>query len=176
LFGKQTKTSIILFNSGFDSDDLIRRIIVPPTPKRDVFELSIFLYGYYREAHTGIRPACKSLNTAWDNSVDIPAEDIPYTQADMFPLFLSAAKLYKRPIDFSGEKLVSSFSHRPTRINYWHFQLFTQDDTGKVIPRNQDNSRLRHLAKHILENIVIPAICPITEVKGFQRIEFDGIA
>jgi hypothetical protein len=94
----------------------------------------------------------------------------------MFPLFLSTTKLYAQPINFSGEKFMSSFLHKPTRINYWHFQLFTRDDKGKVIPRDKDRSRLKHLAKHILENIVIPAICPKTAIKRFQKIDFDRTA
>jgi hypothetical protein len=167
----------LFFGSGFEPDDLIRMIIAPPTPERDVFELSVFLYGYYREDHLGIRARDDSLNTYWNNGMpDIPAEDIEYTQPSMSPLFLSAAKLYGRPVDFSGDKFVSSFFHKPTRINYWHFQLFTQDDTGMLIPRNNKSPRLKRLAKHILENIVIPAICrQKTAVKGFQRDDFDGI-
>jgi hypothetical protein len=106
---------------------------------------------------------------------DISAEDITDTQRIIFPLFLSVEKLHQRPVDFSGEKFVSSFSHKPTRGNYWHFQLFTQDDTGIVIPRNKDSPRLKRLAKHIFENIVIPAICQKTAAKGFQRADFDGI-
>jgi hypothetical protein len=63
-FVRETKEDLYpLFGSGFDSDDLIRKIIVSPTPKRDVFEFSIFLYGYYHEDHFGIRASDNSLNT-----------------------------------------------------------------------------------------------------------------
>jgi hypothetical protein len=178
-FVRETNEDIYLFfGSGFNPyhvDDVIRQIIAPPTSKRDVFELSVFLYGYYNKDHIGIRQTDKGLNNAWNNEIpDISAEDISYTQWPMFPLFLSTTKLYEQPVDFSGEKFVSSFLHKPTIANYWHFQLFTKDDEGKVIPRDKDSPRLKRLAKHVLENIIIPAICLETTIKRFQRADFDG--
>jgi hypothetical protein len=168
-FVRETNEDIYpFFDSGLDSDDLIKKIIVQPTSKRDVFELSVFLYGYYHEGHAGIRTDDEALNAVWDNGPALPIGNITYKQMIMFPLFLSAARLYERPVDFSDEKFVVSFLHKPTRANYWHFQLFTQDDKGNVMPRNKDNSRLNRLAKHILENIVIPAICPKGAVKKFH--------
>jgi hypothetical protein len=174
-FIRETREDVYtLFQSVFHPDDVIKEIIAPPTSKRDVFELSISLYGYYYEGHCGIRSTDSSLNSYWNNEMpDIPVADIEYERVTMFPLFLSAVKLYKKSIDFNGEEFTSSFFHKPVRVNYWHFQLFTKDNNGAVIPRDRNNSRTNQLAKRVLENIVIQAICPKTETKPFRRDDFD---
>ncbi|MDR3301425.1 MAG: hypothetical protein LBT01_02690, partial [Spirochaetaceae bacterium] len=59
--------------------------------------------------------------------------------------------------------------------NYWHFQLFTKDNAGNIIPRNKSNARSKHLAKYVLENIMLKAMCQTTDVKPFRRDDFDKV-
>jgi hypothetical protein len=109
-------------------DDIIRKIIEPQPSLNEVFDLSVFLYGCYEKRHIGIRVNDKSLYADWINdSSDISAGDIKYSQEEMFPLFLNAGKLYQKTINFKEELFLLSFSHKSTRVNYWRFQLWTKD-------------------------------------------------
>jgi hypothetical protein len=149
--------------------ELIPKIIAPQLSEREVFELSVFLYGYYDESHVGIRVSDDSLYALWTPELsDIPACSIKYSQRTAFPLYLSAEKLHKKPVDFNDKLLFFSFSHKPTRANYWHFQFYTKDSEGNCIPRDKSNRHLKRLAKHILEQYVMKAICPKSEVKKFH--------
>jgi hypothetical protein len=153
---------------GYAGDDIIRKIIDPQPSLREVFELSLFLYGYYTECHVGIKVSDASLYDAWNNDVSIPT-CIRYSKKTAFPLYLKAEVLYNQTICFNDEEFLLSFSHKPTCVNYWHFQLWTKDtQTQKYIPREATSKRLKHLAKHILEQYVVKAICLKSEVKEFQ--------
>ena len=140
---------------GLVVDDVIKEIVAPQPSLREVFELSLFLYGYYNDTHVGIRAKDDTPTQLW------------------FQLFLRADRLYNRTLDFFGENFLFSFSHKPTESNYWHFQLWTQDKQGNVVPRDKSNNRLKKLAKHLLENVVLEAVCPKSDVKPFQRDDFD---
>ena len=155
-------------------NEIIPKIIAPQLSEREIFEFSIFLYGYYDEFCVGIRVLDDSLYQFWtDDMLDIPYNSISYKRNSLFTLFLYTDKLYQKKIDvedINGQvtHYLLSFSHKPTRINYWHFQLYTKDNEGNYIPRGKSNSRLKHLAKHILEQYVIKAICLKSDIKKFQ--------
>jgi hypothetical protein len=148
-FVRETETNLYI-QDNFNADDFIRKIIPLKTSSADVFELSVFLYGYFNEKHIGIRKPGR-----------------------FFPLFLRVNKLYKRSILYENEYYTLSFFHSPNETNYWHFQLDTVDSTNKKIPRDTGKAREKRLAKFIIREYIKKAICKKSEVIPFQRLDFD---
>ncbi len=139
------------------TDDLALKIVAPVLTCREFFELSVYLYGYYDESHVGIRLKDESLNDDWDASMpDISASAVEFSREKWFPLFLCTSKLYKQRVSFENEDYMVSFSHKPTRVNFWHFQLWTKDSSGVCISK-KDKGKTR-LAKHIFERFIAKAI------------------
>jgi hypothetical protein len=102
-FIRETKMDIYKFleEKNYTRDDIIRKIIEPQPSLREVFELSVFLYGYYKEEYIGIRIEDKSLYTDWTSeSSDLSKDSIGYSQEEMFPLFLNVSELYQKTINF----------------------------------------------------------------------------
>jgi hypothetical protein len=167
----------ILNKRGYTPDDIVRYIVAPNPSLREVFELSVFLYGYYDERHTGIRVADSALYADWTyEQPDLRAEDILFEQETVYPLFLMAGKLDRQKIDFNGEAYQLSFSHKPSRVNYWHCELVTQDSIGNRIPRDKGNAHTKYLAKSLLEYIAMEAVCFQSDAKRFKRKDFDTVA
>ena len=133
-----------------EADDFIRKIIPSNTSSTDIFEFSIFLYGYYNEEHLGIR-----------------------NQTQCFPLYLQANILYERQIYFKDEYFMLSFYHFPTSDNYWHFQLYTLDNNNIKIPRNTKKTHDKNLAKFIAREYIKKAVCSKTDVMPFHRSDFE---
>jgi hypothetical protein len=169
-FIRETKNDIYaLLSEEIIAADIIQKIIEPQPSLHEIFELSLFLFGYYSEACFGIRVDDLELNKDWDGNSFLQADAISFSKKEVFPLFLYANRLYEKPVLFLGENYVVSFSHKPTRANYWHFQLFTQDAHGGHISKDYHNSRTRKLAKHLFENFILKAICcNREEVTPFQ--------
>ena len=101
------------------------------------------------------------------------ASDIKFSHEEAYPLFLAAAKLDRQEIDFNGEMHILSFSHKPTRINYWHFELWVRDGAGNRIPRDKSSAHTKYLAKSILEYIIAEAVLFKTSVNSFRRPDFE---
>jgi hypothetical protein len=163
-----------LFGNNFSGDDIIQKITAPQHSK-EVFELSLFLYGYYNETHVGMRIDDKTWYNDWDNTIaKVKTSDIVYKKQVWFPLFLQAIKLYKQEIEFEGDNYILSFKHKPSRANYWHFQLCTKNNaTNDCIQRDKGNKRL---AKHLFERVITQAIyCDKSAIVPFQHDCFDKV-
>jgi len=159
-----------LTKQGYEPDDILPLVVAPQPSLREVFELSIFLYGYYEEQHIGIRVNDTALYADWNKELpELTADDIEFFQETAFPLYLAAVKLDRQEIDFNGETHILSFSHKPTRVNYWHFELWVKDSTGNRVPRDKSNAHIKYLAKSILEYIISEAVILKTQVKVFKR-------
>jgi hypothetical protein len=164
----------ILNKRGYTPDDIVRYIVAPNPSLREVFELSVFLYGYYDERSTGIRAADSTLYADWTpEQPDLRAADIQFEQETISPLFLRAGKLDRQAVDFNGEAHLLSFSHKPSRVNYWHCELVTHDIAGNRIPRDKSNAHTKYLAKSLLEYIATEAVCAKSDAKRFKRKDFD---
>jgi hypothetical protein len=85
----------------------------------------------------------------------------------------AASRLNQQEIDFNGDKHTLSFSHKPTRVNYWHFELWVIDSLGNRIPRDKSSTRIKYLAKSILEYILAEAVVFKSSVKPFKRLDFE---
>lgn len=169
-FIRKTKEDIYLFLEKYTPSQLIDKIL-PNTAKRDVFVFSVSLYGYYNENHISLKVSDASLNQEWNRTMpDFPVSQIAYSIDPGYPLFLCAQKLYEYPIIFENEKFCLSFLHKPTIVNYWHFQLFTEDSNGEHLPRESkpEDKKLKRLAVIVLEYLITESISPASEVKKFQ--------
>jgi hypothetical protein len=163
-----------LTKPGYEPDDIISLVIAPQPSLREVFELSTFLYGYYEEQHIGIRVNDAMLYADWNNELpELIADDIQFFQEKAFPLFLSTIKLNQQEIVFNGETHILSFTHKPTRINYWHFELWVKDGTGNRIPRDKSNTHTKYLAKSILEYIICEVVLFKASVNPFRCSDFE---
>jgi hypothetical protein len=163
-----------LAKTGYEPDDVLPLIVAPQLSFREVFELSTFLYGYYTEQHIGIKVEDAALYTDWNKDMEeLLAEKIKFKQDKAYPCFLAVSKLNMQEIDFNGEKHILSFSHKPTRINYWHFELWVMDSEGNRIPRDKSNAHTKYLAKSILEYIVCETVLDKSAVIPFKRADFE---
>jgi hypothetical protein len=174
---RETRTDLYDFlgKPEYEPDDIVPLVVAPQPSLREVFELSVFLYGYYDERYIGIRVSDTSLYADWNRELpEVRVEDIRFTQETAFPLFLAALKLDEQEIDFSGETYTLSFSHTPTRVNYWHFELWIKDSSGNRIPRDKSSAHTKYPAKSILEYIITEAVTFKIEVKPFKRADFDA--
>jgi hypothetical protein len=173
---RETKANLYLLleKKGYMPDDILPFVVAPQPSLREVFELSLFLYGYYDERYCGIRVNNKALYADWTKEQpELAAETIQFTQESAWPLFLAAKKLDQQVIDFNGEEHLLSFSHKPTRINYWHFELWVKDSSGARIPRDKNNAHTRYLAKSLLEYIIAEAVVSKEETRPFKRPDFE---
>jgi hypothetical protein len=176
-FLRRTEEDIYPLLEKFKPLEVIDKIL-PNITKRDVFVFSVSLYGYYDENHLSLKVCDDCLNSDWDRThLDFPAERISYFSEKAYPLFLCAAKLYEYPFVFNDEQFILSFWHKPTIVNYWHFQLFTCDSKGQHLPREPnrgeketiaEKNRLRHIAVSVLEYLISEAICSKAEAKRFH--------
>jgi hypothetical protein len=163
-----------LSKNGYSPDDIIRFVVAPQPSLREVFELSVFLYGYFDERCIGIRVSDSALYADWTKeNQELTADDVQFTQETAYPLFLSCAKLDRQEIDFNGETHILSFSHKPARANYWHFELWVKDSTGARIPRDKGSAHTRYLAKSLLEYIAADAVLLKASVTSFRRADFE---
>ena len=173
---RETTVNVYKFltKTEYEPDDILHFVAAPQPSLREVFELSAFLYGYYQEQHMGIRVDDTGLYTDWNKDLpELKTVDIKFSQKEAWPLFLAAAKLDRQEIDFNGELYILSFSHKPTRVNFWHFELWVKDDAGNRIPRDRSNAHTKYLAKSILEYIIAEAVISNTDVNLFRRTDFD---
>jgi hypothetical protein len=173
---RETTVNVYYFLSktGYEPDDILPFVVAPQPSLREVFELSTFLYGYYEEQSMGIKVDNTELYADWNKSMpELKALDIKFSQEKVWPLFLIAAKLDQQEIDFNGELYILSFSHRPTRVNYWHFELWVKDNDGNRIPRERSNAHTKYLAKSILEYVIAEAVLSKTAITPFKRADFE---
>ncbi|GHS84707.1 hypothetical protein FACS1894103_5590 [Campylobacterota bacterium] len=180
-FVRETENDIytLPYESDSDIDFVIRKMLAPQFSGAAVYALSIFLYGYYNEAHIGIRakevPICD-----WDNTKPVLKPDaikINNEKGGWFPLFLYANKLFEQSVIYSGTanapatQYKLSFVHRPTSVNYWHFELSIKDAAGNAVEAGK-----KALAKSALKNVVFKAICrDLQNIEPFKRDDFDVV-
>lgn len=161
----------LLEQEDIEPDFFIELIIGNKSSKKEVFELSLFLYGIFNEEHVGISVDSDYTYIDWNFS-DAAPENIEFNIRERYPLFLKAKALYSKNINFLDKnanqeiKCVLSYEHRPNLVNYWHFQLFTEEN-NKRLTRDIGQKKYSRLAKHILETILAKAVCKKSELKPY---------
>jgi hypothetical protein len=72
---------LLLGKKGYTPDDILPLVVAPQPSLREVFELSLFLYGYYDERYCGIRVNDKALYGDWTKEEpELAAETIQFVQ------------------------------------------------------------------------------------------------
>ena len=69
---RETMSDVYQFlaKEGYEPDDILPYVVAPQPSLREVFELSVFLYGYYTEQHIGLRVENIALYADWNK--DLP--------------------------------------------------------------------------------------------------------
>ena len=151
--------------------DFVELIIGDKSSKKEVFELSLFLYGIFNEEHIGIYVNSDYTYIDWNFS-DATPENIEFNIRKRYHLFFKANALYSKDINFLDKNTnqeincVLSYEHRLNLVNYWHFQLFTEEN-NKRLTRDIGSKKYSRLAKHILETILANAVCKKSELKPY---------
>lgn len=145
------------------------------TSRTDVFELSLYLFGEYNLDTVGIRVDDAELEVFWDPGSAVPkVKDIPFHKINSFPVFLSAGALYDYKCTIDGDEtretvvVQSSYEHRPTIVNYWHFQLFSVEN-NKRLSRDLNSRKAKRIAKSLLETILKKAMLSKDKVSEYHR-------
>jgi hypothetical protein len=145
-------------DEGIEPEDLAQEIIGEKRTKKEVFEMSLFLYGYYTDEHVGITIDNKEYtDTDWKKGMPVP-KNICFHMEERKALYLFVAALYNKTLTFENKEYVLSFEHKPNIVNFWHFQLFT-DENNMRLSRDITPRRYERLAKDLLKTIVVKAIC-----------------
>lgn len=161
----------LLEQEAVEPDFFVELIIGNKSSKKEVFELSLFLYGIFNEEHIGIFVNSDYAYIDWNFLDDVPG-DIEFNIRERYPLFLKADALYLQNITFLDKNAnqeincVLSYEHRPNLVNYWHFQLFTEEN-NKRLTRDIGQKKYSRLAKHILETILAKAVCKKSDLKPY---------
>jgi hypothetical protein len=144
-------------------EDYVRKIVEPQS-SREVFALSLFLYGVYSKEHVGVRKIKHKnggieLTDEWDYKTEINPSDIVFELESFYPLFLFANDLNSNKIEFDGARYFLSCIHKPSYVNYWHFQLFVEDEEHNLLSKNSSSSKNKKLARFVLERYIAKAVC-----------------
>jgi len=107
---RETIFNVYQFLAGteYEPDDIMPFVVAPQPSLREVFALSTFLFGYFKEEHIGIRVDDTTLYADWNK--DLPGlkrDDIKFSQEKAYPLFLAATKLDHQEINFNNETFVA---------------------------------------------------------------------
>lgn len=115
--------------------------ILKPNGDIEIYSLSLFLYGTYNEKHFDIVVTDKEYFSYWDGEEEL--NDIPFERKEQFGIFLKADVLKNKTIVFENNKqqidrYTLHYEHKPTRSNYWHFELFvTKNEDDLHVPRKK---------------------------------------
>jgi hypothetical protein len=184
-FTRRTNEDLYPLLQKYRAKELFDKIL-PNTTKRDVFVFSVSLYGYFMEEHIAIKVLDHGMNDDWDKTQpDISSKNILYAIESGYPLYFKCSKLFDQPISVAYENdketFFLSYWHKPTKANYWHFQLFTYDKDGHHLPRESEpgqkesrpiERRLKTIAIKVLEYLITKAICHKHEAKTFTLAGF----
>lgn len=136
--------------------------ILKPNGDIEIYSLSLFLYGTYNEKHFDIVVTDKEYFSYWDGKEEL--NDIPFERKEQFGIFLKADVLKNKTIVFENNKqqidrYTLHYEHKPTRSNYWHFELFvTKNEDDLHVPRKKGAVR-EAVAEKIKEDILFFAAC-----------------
>lgn len=135
--------------------EIISEMLLPKV-HIELFSLSVSLFGVFCKKHIGIRPTDKSLFDDWNGTEELAPETVDFCVKTSFPVYIHSGLLVKSLI-LDGFEYSVGFSHKPTRCNYWHYQLYVEKKGDGVIPRKSGAMREK-IAKKIAEDIVFNAI------------------
>lgn len=144
---------------------------------KHVFGLSMNLYSIYDHSHIAIIINDKKLHDYWYPHESIPkSDDIDFEINDStFPIFLPLNKLHRKPFPYSknnpknGLEVLEGFlliDHKPTKCNFWHFELSVFDSNSSKILRNKPAWREK-IASFLLKSYLKEYVLDYTPEKIF---------
>ena len=151
------------------TDEVLKNFIDYPCTSKEVYELSLYLFGTFNQNHLGLRLISKDdvkkyQYVRWYPGMEIPDVELECKKDDgIFPIFFETNKL-SYEIDYSDKKTKESihtkvsFEHIPNLINYWHFQLFSEANNQKL-SRSLGQEKYSRLAKFIIKELFVRAVC-----------------
>jgi hypothetical protein len=131
----------------YDSEDeLLVDCLVQDNRIRDVFGLSCNLYSNYGIGHFTYKVIDKELNSSWTSKYDCAVRNDQFSIGEHKKiLFFAANKLHNKTAPYTkniqvdrGQKLedfaaTCNLIHKPTKCNYWHFEVHFIDNEQKLI-------------------------------------------
>jgi hypothetical protein len=126
--------------------------ILAPNGDLEVYSLSLYIYGIYNENHFDIVVTDKDYFAYWDGNEELI--DIPFELQERYAIFLK-----DKSVEFINDEgeidlYHLHYDHKPTRSNFWHFELFvTKNDEKTHIPRKSGSIR-KFVAEKIKEDIL----------------------
>ncbi len=152
----------------------IKTLITKPTGHEDICCLSVCLYGTYTEKDCGINCTNSEKKEAyysdWDfNSNPIDIDNNDFRKIERYPLYFNVSRILNvdRKIMIQNEnddeyvekKLEIHFIHKPTQINYWHFEFRVFIDKQEISkPILSSNKRLDKGIKTFMKTELLACI------------------
>lgn len=143
-----------------DEDEFLPEIadaILSPNGDLEIYSLSLYMYGVYNECHFNIVVTDKEYFSYWNGEEELT--DVPYEEQERFAIFLKSNTIKDKSISYinnNGEKDIYylHYEHKPTRCNFWHFELFvTKNDETVHVPRKSGATR-KNVAEKIKADIL----------------------
>lgn len=144
-------------------------LISGPAGLKDVFEMSLSLYGPVTRDDCKIRVRDLSLTGDWDGVEELDSANIECAPFYKDSLILKASYIYNKEVKTekasSDIESIISFEHKPTRSNFWHFQVFICDKkTQTRYPRQTDSAWLKAIANKALSDVFYLALTHSSEI------------
>ncbi|MBR1639789.1 MAG: hypothetical protein IJ688_10435 [Treponema sp.] len=151
------------------SDEVLKEFLNYTNSSKEIFELSLYIFGTFTLEHLGLKLCSKEdvnkyLYVFWRPGVCIPEEDVPCTQSsNVFPVFFRAKDLTYHIDYFDKEtssemSIEASFEHMPNLINYYHCQLFSNENNQKL-SKQLGNKKYSRLARFLIKELFVKAVC-----------------
>lgn len=141
---------------GYDFLPEIADEVLKPMGSMELYSLSVFLYGIFTEKHLNYSITDRQYFDYWDGSEEL--NDIPYEYQQRFAIFLNTHILNNAKIDYDGNTYILHYEHKPTRANFWHFELYvTSNDSPIHLPRKKGATRNK-IANKIKEDVLYYSI------------------
>lgn len=140
--------------------------ILAPNGDLEIFSLSLYIYGIYNEKHFNIVVTDKDYFQDWNGEEELA--EVPFEEQERFAAFLKTDLLKDKSIPYVNEHgetdvYTLHYEHKPTRSNFWHFELFvTKNDESFHIPRKSGSTR-KVVAEKIKEDILYFAAKAVKE-------------
>lgn len=137
--------------------------ILPFDKFHQVFGLSVNLFGIYDSDDICFRVLSKELNEYW-NEGDVVSENISPSDYQILEnrgiIFFEIFKLqeksfpYKNPKDNPEEFIgLCKIFHKPTKANFWHYQIEFEDKEGKII-KSKGSAWQKNMSEYLVRSFL----------------------
>jgi hypothetical protein len=131
------------------------------SPTEDIARgFSVNLLGQFQVEDIGWRPLVATLYTYWQEGEQglLPqVEEAEYKEPGTWNYYwLDIRDLHGVSFVGAGKQYTCCVCHKPTRCNYWHFELHFHDETGAVVAqmsRGQIDKAARRIRPWLIEQV-----------------------